>query len=152
MDQKIRHRIPTLSLLPALAGLAFTLLSLFMPAVVGLNQANAQQSGGVDSRRMNINIIVDGKTARAVLDDNPTSRDFVAMLPMTVQFEDFVGREKISRLSKRLSTDGRTTDYEAIVWDITYYVPWGNMAIFYKEYKPSLDLIKIGRVVSGQEA
>jgi hypothetical protein len=98
---------------------------------------------------MNINIIVGNQTVRAVLDDNPTSRDFVAMLPMTVKFEDFAGREKISRLSKRLSTEGRTTDYQANVWDITYYVPWGNIAVFYKAYEPSRDLIKMGRIVSG---
>ena len=68
------------------------------------------------------------------------------------QFEDFAKTEKISRLSKRLSTDGRTTDYEANVWDVTYYVPWGNIAVFYENYEPSKDLIRMGRIVSGQEA
>ncbi|PTQ13566.1 hypothetical protein CLG96_02900 [Sphingomonas oleivorans] len=102
---------------------------------------------------MTMNIIVDGTPVKAVLEDNPTSRDFVALLPMTVQFEDFAGREKISHLApRRLSTEGRTTDYAANVWDITYYVPWGNIAIFYKGYEPSRDLIKMGRIVSGQQA
>jgi hypothetical protein len=123
-----------------------------MPTVVAPNQVEAEQSKGGHLRPMNINIIIDGTTVKAVLDENPTSRDFVAMLPMTLPFEDFAGREKISRLSKRLSTDGQTTAYEANVWDITYYIPWGNIAIFYKDYEPSQDLIKIGRVVSGQEA
>lgn len=151
MGQKIWHWIATLSLIPTLTGLALILLLLSIPRAAALNQAKARQSQGGDSRGMNINIIVGDKTVRAVLDDNPTSRDFVAMLPMTVTFEDFAGREKISHLSKKLSTEGRTADYQANVWDITYYVPWGNIAVFYEPYKPSQDLIKMGRIVSGQE-
>lgn len=100
---------------------------------------------------MNINIIVGGRTVRAVLDDNPTSRHFAALLPLTVAFEDFAGCEKISRLSQRLSTEGRTNNFQANVWDITYYVPWGNLAVFCKPYRPSRDLIKLGRILSGQE-
>src|SRR5437016_4380522 len=119
MGQKMWHRISTITVLPALAGLMLTALSLFMLTVLARNEAEAQQSQRGDSRRMNINIIVGDTAVRAVLDDNPTSRDFVAMLPMTVQFEDFAKTEKITRLSKRLSTDGRTTDYEANVWDVT---------------------------------
>ncbi|WP_158852723.1 cyclophilin-like fold protein [Saccharothrix deserti] len=38
--------------------------------------------------------------------DNPTSRDFVAKLPLTLTFEEFAGREKISYLPDRLTTDG----------------------------------------------
>ena len=101
---------------------------------------------------MNINIIVGGTTVKATLEDNPTTGDFVKLLPMTAAFEDFAGTEKISRLSTRLSAEGPTTDYEAKVWDITYYVPWGNTAIFYKPYEPSRDAIRMGRIVSGQEA
>ncbi|MDP9424346.1 MAG: cyclophilin-like fold protein [Pseudomonadota bacterium] len=118
------------------------------------NQNEAQQPGqDAEGTSMNINIIVDGTPVQAVLLNNPTSRDFVAMLPMTVQFEDFGGSEKISHLRpRRLSTEGRTANYAANQWDITYYVPWGNIAIFYKDYDPSGDLIKMGRIVSGQQA
>jgi hypothetical protein len=104
--------------------------------LASVDQTHAQQSPRGDSKRMNINIIVGGTTVKAVLEDNPTSHDFVRMLPMTAAFEDFAGSEKISRLSKRLSTESRKTDNEANVWDITYYVPWGNIAIFYKPYQP----------------
>ena len=38
--------------------------------------------------------------------DNPTGRDFISKLPLTVTFEDFVGKDKISYLPDRLATDG----------------------------------------------
>src|SRR2546427_4446525 len=75
MGQKMWHRISTITVLPALAGLMLTALSLFMLTVLARNEAEAQQSQRGDSRRMNINIIVGDTAVRAVLDDNPTSRD-----------------------------------------------------------------------------
>ncbi|TCN21117.1 hypothetical protein EV146_11341 [Mesobacillus foraminis] len=37
--------------------------------------------------------------------DNPTSRDFLSQLPLTITLEDYAGTEKISYLSKKLSTE-----------------------------------------------
>lgn len=116
----------------------------------GLNAANAQSTSREHSKTMTIRIVVGQDSAVAELDDNPTTRDFIALLPLTVTLEDFAGKEKINRLSKRLSTTGSPARQPARVWDIAYYVPWGNIAIFYKPYDPSPDLIRMGRVVSGQ--
>jgi hypothetical protein len=38
------------------------------------------------------------------------------------------------------------------VGDITYYAPWGNLAIFYKDFSYSAGLIKLGTLDSGSEA
>lgn len=37
--------------------------------------------------------------------DNSASRDFLAQLPLTITLEDYVGKEKISVLQKRLLAD-----------------------------------------------
>ncbi len=37
--------------------------------------------------------------------DNSASRDFLAQLPLTVTLEDYIGKEKISILQKKLSVD-----------------------------------------------
>ena len=36
--------------------------------------------------------------------------------------------------------------------DITYYAPWGNLAIFYRGFRYSPGLIRLGRIESGIEA
>jgi hypothetical protein len=41
-----------------------------------------------------------------VVADNPTSRNFLSMLPLVLSFEEFNGREKISYLPQELDTDG----------------------------------------------
>ena len=36
--------------------------------------------------------------------------------------------------------------------DITYYAPWGNLAIFYKDFGYSRGLVILGKIDSGLEA
>lgn len=83
--------------------------------------------------------------------DNPTSRDFVAQLPLTVTFEDHARTEKISYLPKKLSTEKAQSGSDPSVGDFTYYAPWGNLAIFYRDFGYSNGLIKLGEIESGVE-
>jgi hypothetical protein len=88
----------------------------------------------------------------ATLDDNATSRDFISLLPLTLTLEDYNGTEKISNLSRKLSTKDAPAGIDPSVGDITYYSPWGNLAIFYKDFGYSRGLVKLGRIDSGVEA
>ena len=87
----------------------------------------------------------------AVIIDNETSRDFISALPLTLTFEDYSKTEKISYLPKRLSTKNAPSGSDPSVGDITYYAPWGNLAIFYQDYGYSNGLIKLGKIDSGIE-
>lgn len=82
--------------------------------------------------------------------DNPTSRDFVSKLPLTLSFEEFAGREKISYLPERLTTDGSPGSAPRN-GDLIYYVPWGNLGFYYNadpRSGVSDDVIAIGTVES----
>ncbi|SIR55883.1 hypothetical protein SAMN05878482_104255 [Peribacillus simplex] len=84
--------------------------------------------------------------------DNPASRDFLTQLPLTVTFEDYVGKEKISILQKRLSADNEQSRNQPTKGDFAYFSPWGNLAIFYKGLEDSTsDLIILGQIESGKE-
>lgn len=82
--------------------------------------------------------------------DNAASRDFLALLPITVQFRDFAQSEKIAELPKKLQTHGSPTAQEA-AGDFTYYAPWGNLAVFYKGLGSDSQLYVLGRIESGKE-
>jgi len=47
---------------------------------------------------------VDADNTRQTLEDNATTRDFVALLPLTLTLRDYNRTEKISDLPKKLST------------------------------------------------
>ena len=62
--------------------------------------------------------------------DNPTTRDFLSRLPLTLSLEEFAGREKVSYLSPKLETAGSPgSDPEN--GDLIYFVPWGNLGFYY---------------------
>jgi hypothetical protein len=48
--------------------------------------------------------------------------------------KNYASTEKISYLARKLSTEGAPAGCDPDVGDITYYAPWGNLAIFYKDF------------------
>ena len=102
-----------------------------------------------DTPTMRIRLTVDGKAIEATLLDNATARDFASLLPLTLTLEDYNSTEKISHLPRKLSTAGTPAGVDAAPGDIAYYAPWGNLAIFYKDFGYSKGLIRLGRIDSG---
>lgn len=95
---------------------------------------------------MHVKIHIDGRTFSATLNDSQASRDFVAMMPLTLQLNDYAGAEKISDLPGRLSTSDSPRGSDAIKGDICLYAPWGNLALFYKTQSYAVGLVKIGQL------
>ena len=89
---------------------------------------------------------VDADNTRQTLEDNATTRDFVALLPLTLTLRDYNRTEKISDLPKKLSTEGAPSGSDPNVGDIAYYAPWGNIAIFYRDFGYSAGLVKLGKL------
>lgn len=96
-------------------------------------------------------MMVDGKQLTATFDDNATARDFLALLPLTLTLEDYNNTEKVSDLPKRLATEGAAQGLDPQPGDITFYAPWGNLAIFYRDFGYARGLVKLGQIDSGIE-
>ena len=58
------------------------------------------------------------------------ARDFISLLPLTLTLEDYAKTEKISDLPRTLTKERAPAGSDPSVGDITYYSPWGNLAIF----------------------
>lgn len=99
----------------------------------------------------NIQIELDGTVISATLDDNPTVRDFIARLPLTLELKDYASTEKVGFLPHKLTTQNAPPGSTPVVGDISYYAPWGNLAIFYKDFAYSRQLVRLGRISSGIE-
>lgn len=83
--------------------------------------------------------------------DNPTSRDFLTLLPLKLTLKDYARTEKISYLSRKLSTQNAPAGSDPSIGDFTYYSPWGNLAIFYRDFGYANGLIILGNIESGIE-
>ena len=101
---------------------------------------------------MKIRLKVGDTVLTATLIDSATTRDFISLLPLTLTLKDYAETEKISDLPKKLSTESAPSGSDPSVGDITYYAPWGNLAIFYRDFGYSSGLVILGKIDSGIKA
>ena len=131
-----------------------TLLLAMLLVFYFVTGAHAQSSGvnpmDKNAQETKISITFNNEEVIVVLFDNPVSRDFVSLLPMTVTFEDYAGIEKITYFSRKLTTQGGVSGRD-VQGDFTYYAPWGNLAVFYKGFGSASGLYILGRIESGKE-
>lgn len=101
---------------------------------------------------MQIEIDVAGAIITAVLDDTPTANDFATLLPLTLTLQDYNATEKISDLPRKLNVEGAPAGFDPQPGDLAYYAPWGNIAVFYRDFGYSRGLVKLGTIVAGGNA
>ncbi|MCA9614585.1 MAG: hypothetical protein H6722_15385 [Sandaracinus sp.] len=93
---------------------------------------------------MRIRLVTDRGVLFATLADNATSRDFAALLPLLLPVHDYAQTEKVCDLPGRLSTKGAPSGFAARAGALTYYAPWGNLAIFYRDFRRADGLVELG--------
>ena len=92
-----------------------------------------------------IKLTFEGNEIYALINNSKAGDDFLSLLPLSVKAEDFNSTEKIFYLSKKLNTQNEPDGINPKAGDITYYAPWGNIAIFYRDFRYSNNLIYLGR-------
>lgn len=128
--------------------LAATLSGLLLP---GLAQAQTTAPDNQEPTDMRVHFHFNAFELTATLYDNPSARDFVSMLPLALEITDFSSNEKIAYLPRTLSEEGAGPFGNEQPYDLCYYAPWGNLAMFYAPYKHP-GLIRLGRFDTGTAA
>jgi len=125
-------------------------LLLLLVAICALftSQAASSQQGQI----MKLRITLNGAPLAATLYDNAASRDLLKLLPLELTLQDYASAEKIAYLSRKLDTAAAPAGFAPSPGDITYYAPWGNLAIFYRDQPFASGLVSLGRIESGVEA
>lgn len=116
--------------------------------------ARAQQVSDPDNQEptdMRVRFTFNGLEMTATLYDNPAARDFYSMLPLDLTISDFAHNEKIAHLPRKLTEEGRGPFSNERPYDLCYYIPWGNLAMFYDDYEHP-GLLRLGRFDAGYEA
>jgi len=83
--------------------------------------------------------------------NNASSTDFLKLLPIELNFEDYNSTEKVTDLPSKLSNEKSPSGMTPQVGDFAYYAPWGNLAIYYKGFSYSSGLVLLGRIEEGLE-
>lgn len=121
----------------------WTLVVAILLSGLGLTEASGAELAK-EAGMTRIHVIVGHETLNATLDDTPAARAFAALLPLELTLSDYHATEKIADLPRKLDTAGAPASYTPKAGDITYYAPWGNLAIFYKSFRNSAGLVRLG--------
>jgi len=92
-----------------------------------------------------VRISLESQTFTAQLADNPTARDLVDQLPLTLTFRDFNGVEKVADLPRPLTTAGVPAGADPDINDIGYYAPSGNLVFYYGDVGYWNGIVRIGQ-------
>ena len=118
---------------------------------LGFEQNTEKMTEEVENGERKLKLTLDGGQIDITLYDTPAANALYEMLPLELDFEDFNGVEKISYLSQKLPTEGEPDGCDPDVGDFCLYAPWGNLSIFYQDFRYSDSLIMLGHIDSGMD-
>lgn len=114
-------------------------------------QSNSEDTEAPESQERKLKMLVDGQELDVTLYDTPAANALYDMLPLTLTFEDFGYTEKIAYLETQLPTEGEPDEFDPDIGDLCLYAPWGNLSIFYQDFRNSNGLISLGHIDSGMD-
>lgn len=93
-----------------------------------------------------IGMTIDGVTHRVSLLENDAAKSLIAKLPFEIAFEDYGATERIAYPSEGLALGKAPRRTTPVRGDITYYSPWGNLAVFLQDFRQSEGLVPLGHM------
>lgn len=133
--------------------LKFLLFSVFLSsasckkeAFVGENQVIEENMNDNTNPKMGntISIKIGEKTFTATLLDNPTSKAFKALLPLTLNMDELNNNEKYAQLPKSIATNA-SVPASIQSGDLMLYGS-RTLVLFYKGFSTSYSYTKIGKI------
>jgi len=103
-----------------------------------------------DKTVMKISVKANSKTTVFELNNSPAARDLYTQLPLSITVETYSNNEKIFYPPKKLNTTD-TPRADAQPGTLAYYVPWGDVVMFYGRFGSASGLYELGHAVSGSE-
>lgn len=87
----------------------------------------------------------------AQLAETDAARELLKQLPLEIEISDFAGAEKIAYLPSKLkiSAADRSLTGKGNPGVVAYYIPWGNIAMFYKGFNYDKDLTELAVFEAG---
>ena len=116
-----------------------------------LTSSPTETPGAPETGERKLKLTIDGQEIPVTLYDTPAANALYDMLPLELTFEDFNGIEKIAYMDNELPTEGEPNEFDPDVGDLCLYAPWGNLSIFYKDFRSSNGLISLGHIDSGMD-
>ncbi|WP_157831914.1 cyclophilin-like fold protein [Thalassospira marina] len=100
---------------------------------------------------MKVSLLFDDDIVQFALQDNPTARDLLALVPFDVHITDFGQREAIGFLQRPLAVSGPLTK-DLSIGDLAYFPKGPYLSVFHNDQRPIIPTsgaIIVGRAICG---
>jgi hypothetical protein len=128
----------------ALLGLALSSVGGAASELAALGSTRPSDPPTASQERPHMWMSVGAQRFTVILEDNPTARAFVQLLPATLEMTELNGNEKYVRLPRSLPTD-TVRPGTIYTGDVLLY---GNdtLVVFYETFRSSYSYTRIGRI------
>ena len=82
------------------------------------------------------------------LNDSAAADSLYEQLPLTIEVENYGANEKIFYPPQELNTENSPLAEDG-AGTLAYYAPWGDVVMFYADYRENPSLFELGQVISG---
>lgn len=85
------------------------------------------------------------------LNDSDAARDLYEQLPISIEVEDYSTNEKIFYPENELNVND-TPLASGGLGVLAYYEPWGDVVMFYDDFRENNSLYELGHAISGENS
>ena len=124
--------------------------------VTGLNEdgkasAPADEAHGLPFSDMQVKITSQGHTATFRLYDTVAAKEFYDQLPLALDLTNFRDAQWMFYPPDKLSVTAREAYHDGKKGELSYYVPWGDVFMLYKDFYAGDEMHRLGIKVTGIE-
>ncbi len=112
---------------------------------------SASEGHGLTLSDMQVKITSQGHTATFQLYDTAAAKEFFNQLPLTLDLENFRDAQWMFYPPEKLKVTPREAYHDGKKGELSYYAPWGDVFMLYKDFYASDEMHRLGINQNGIE-
>lgn len=109
------------------------------------------KANGLTLSDMRVNVTSDGRTATFRLYDTVAAKEFFDQLPLKLDLKNFRDAQWMFYPPEKLKVTPREVYHDGKKGELSYYAPWGDVFMLYKDFHAGDDMHRLGINLTGIE-
>ncbi len=127
----------------------FSLLGFLFLALVVIEHSNGNEFHQLALSNMQIKITSQGHTATFRLYDTVAARELYDQLPLELDLSNFRDAQWMFYPPRKLNVTGREAYHDGKKGELSYYEPWGDAFMLYKDFYAGDEMHRLGVGITG---
>ncbi len=129
--------------------LSFCISGFMFFALVVMANTSENAMHGLELSNRQVKIASQGQTATFRLYDTTAAKEFYDQLPLELELTNFRDAQWMFYPPERLSVTDREAYHDGKKGELSYYEPWGDVFMLYKDFYAGDEMHRLGVGVSG---